>query len=131
MNTEDRDKLVQEIWANSAKEIEKSVTYAIHSELRSDIQSRARKVVGSELEKILQPMIDARKDELTRAATLIVEKTFRQIEEKVLAKLEQELQYSDNLFSTFAQRIADGMKSAAMGSVADAIRDVRSAGRKA
>ena len=132
MSEEDRNRMAQEIWAKSAEEIEKSITYAISYELRGDIQSRARKIVDSEMDKILRPMIDARREEMILAAEKIVEKIFRQMEDKVLSKMEQDLRYhSEDAFSRFAQSLAGGMKAAALGEVTRAFDEVRTAREKA
>jgi len=132
MDEEDRNKLVQEIWAKSTEEIEKAVKYAIIHELRGDIQSRARKVADAEIDKILRPMIEARREELIKAAEKIAEKMFQQMEDKVLSRLEQDLQYhSEGVFAKFAETLVNGMKSAALGEVTRALKESHIARQRA
>jgi len=128
MTEEDRNKLAQEIWAKSAKEIEQSIRSAIHCELRSDIQSRSRRLVDAEMGKILGPMLNTRLEELVQAAEKIVDRVFVSIEAKVLDALQYKLQdHVEGVFDAFAYELAASMKTSALQTVEKALHDAREA----
>lgn len=83
---EDQLAKVREVWERCQAEIEQAIERGIRVEMTTKMQSMAHRMVATELGGLIRPLLDAKKDELQKAAITIVD--------GLAAKLEVEIRNS-------------------------------------
>lgn len=81
LTDEEEEVLVQRVWDRNKEEITKSVESAIRYELSTHMNTRARKLVRDELDALIKPEIERRRD--------ILELRVRVLGDRLLAKVEE------------------------------------------
>lgn len=110
LTEEQRNEMAEKIWAASKGEIENTITNAIRSEIRMDMTSRTKRLVASELEKLLRPAIEARMADLSQLVERTVQKMFDRVEEVAWNQLEASLHYrGEELFTGIVRAIVSDL----------------------
>ena len=131
----EREAMAQRIWTQTKTDIENSVSSAIRQELRMDMSSRTKRIVGSEIDKLLRPAIEARMEDLKMVVEKTLDKLFQKVEAAAMDALESKVGYHvDGMFDQVGKQIALDMKRAAHGIITSRRREVeveRAAARQA
>ena len=115
MTQEEQEAFVRQVWERQKAEIEKSVEYAIRTEMSTRMQSMAHRMVGAELKELLKPMLEAKKEELQRAAQVIVDRMYTRLEATVIDLMRDAFagsytDYTEKLAQTFQGRLRSVME---------------------
>ena len=87
MTQEEQEALVKKVWDEQKQKLEESVANAIRQEMGYAMASMSKKLVQAELRKLIEPMIEEKKEQLKKAAESIVDKMSSRLESLVIDQM--------------------------------------------
>jgi uncharacterized protein involved in tolerance to divalent cations len=87
MTDEEETALVLRVWEQKKEDIIKSVESAIRYELSTHMNTRARRLVGKELDELLKPEIERRKELLKAKITLLGDHMIAKVDDLLVSSM--------------------------------------------
>jgi uncharacterized protein involved in tolerance to divalent cations len=87
MTDEEEAALVLRVWEQKKEDIIKSVESAIRYELSTHMNTRARRLVEKELDELLKPEIESRKELIKGKITLIGDRMIAKVDDMLVSSM--------------------------------------------
>jgi hypothetical protein len=127
LTPEEHDAMVQKVWDNSREKLEEVIESTIFEELRMGMSSRTRHIVSKEIDKLIQPLIEAKKQELQEGAEKALNRIFNRLASGMMVRMES-LVYSHSEFSfqKAGEALARGLRDALAAALKELKNEIQS-----